>query len=396
MNFTFKGTIPSSKSLYNRALITQSFYPQLKVIGISESEDIDLLKKSIEGLLLGKARFYVGEAGTGLRFLLARLSRFSGQFEIHAHPRLLTRPHQELLDILKQLGQSEFKYTKHSIKVTSQGWRKPNQDLVLSLKTSSQYLSGILLSAWDLPFDLILNVINSSLSQKVDNSYSGMTLSFLRSAGMQVDVEQNQIIVPSSQKCSLMNYQVEPDWSSAAAILMATQIDGSAEIENCSGQSLQPDSIIVTYLNRMNANCYFQSNRIFGHKSTLLTEFQGNFEACPDLVPCFAILCAFAKGHSRLTGLSKLAFKESNRLQNTIHLLGLAGISTHYQEDQLVIEGKGPSYFPKSFTYDPDQDHRMAMAAGLLKLRNPKIQVLHPNVVNKSFKNFWKILGFTL
>ncbi|MBI5549170.1 MAG: 3-phosphoshikimate 1-carboxyvinyltransferase, partial [Deltaproteobacteria bacterium] len=42
---------------------------------------------------------------------------------------------------------------------------------------------------------------------------------------------------------------------------------------------------------------------------------------------------------------------------------------------------------------DPVGDHRMAMAFGLLSLREPGIQVTDPACVSKSYPGFWEALA---
>jgi len=394
MSFKYNGPIPSSKSLYNRALIVKSFNPKMKIIGVSESEDIDHLKQSIDSLERGEVHFNVGEGGSSLRFLMARLSREIGQFRIDTHPRLLSRPHQELITLLRQLG-AEVSINRSSVQVIGHGWHDPGQPIELSLKTSSQFLSSILLSAWNLPFELFIRLADKEMPHSVTDSYSGMTLSFLRSAGMQVEVKYNQLEIPKNQTPLIQNYLVEPDWSSAAAILIAAQIDGECLIDIPSSNSLQPDSIVISYIKLLGGNIQTLPNYVVSKRNGVLYGCEFNFQKCPDLVPCMAVLCSFATGYSYFTGLDKLSFKESDRLQNTIKLLSLAGVSTELSVSGLKIQGMGDNFQPKTFTFDPDQDHRMAMAAGLFKLRNKAITVLHPEVVNKSFKNFWKILNLS-
>ena len=46
----------------------------------------------------------------------------------------------------------------------------------------------------------------------------------------------------------------------------------------------------------------------------------------------------------------------------------------------------------KAVTIDAHGDHRIAMAFGALKLVNPAIEIDTPDVVGKSFPDFWKML----
>lgn len=394
MSFFYQGPMSSSKSLFNRALILKSFYPELEIIGTQKSQDIQFLESCISDLLSGKTRFFVGEGGTSLRFFLSRLSRTPGCFEIEIHPRLLQRPHEDLFQALATLG-VQTQITTSSILVTSQGWQQPNSAIKLSLDTSSQFLSSLLLSSWELPFDLNLEILHSQHTHLLQNSYSGMTLTFLKKAGLNLYSQHNHITVPGSQRCSLKRYAVEPDWSSLAAILMAAQISGNVVITIPSDQEpSQPDAIIIDLLKKMNGNIEVQSAAIKAQTAHQMNAIQFTFEGCPDLVPCFAVLCSFAKGQSILTGLHKLVYKESDRIQNTLLLLQLAGVQVTANDSSLVIEGMGSEFTPQTFCFDPDQDHRMAMAAALFKLKNDQIKILNPEVVNKSFINFWEILGF--
>jgi 5-enolpyruvylshikimate-3-phosphate synthase len=511
MSFKYLGSLPSSKSLYNRLLIVKSFFPDFKIHGHSESEDIEYLKKSVTSFSQGHCDFFLGEGGTGLRFLMSRLSRETGNFTLRAHPRLLERPHSDLIYSLEKLGaqiifhQQEQKYSLHST-----GWKKPTQPLFLNLKTSSQFASSLLLSSWNLPFDLELILIDPSMEKDSPSSYFKMTLCLLKSLGLKVEVEiedkdveiedkdktqnkdqtqnqdrtqnknqiqnkikaekntrvtfENQTIphshnalpdfgkgkvflrIPKNQSPVLTSYIVEPDWSCLATMILASQINGYLETPFHSSP-LQPDSIIVDFVKKMggplvikNASTTplesedhflqdfsvrdfsvqntslknpslqdpslqqnFSLRKSSVRESSLLVSYRGSqdlkplqasFDTCPDLVPCMAALCAFAKGPSILRDLNRLAYKESHRLLNTLTLLKQAGVPYESNgQDFIKIYGQGSSWTPQSFCFDPDQDHRMAMAAGLLKLRNPSIRIQNPEVVNKSFQNFWSLIG---
>jgi 3-phosphoshikimate 1-carboxyvinyltransferase len=118
-----------------------------------------------------------------------------------------------------------------------------------------------------------------------------------------------------------------------------------------------------------------------------------NLENSPDLFPVLAVLCGLAQGTSKLFGAPHLALKESNRIQKTFELLTKAGIKSQIVDGGLIIEGSNMKIHSKAFSFDPDHDHRMAMAAALLNMVGAKIQILNKEVVNKSFPEFWSIVG---
>ncbi len=110
-----------------------------------------------------------------------------------------------------------------------------------------------------------------------------------------------------------------------------------------------------------------------------------------------AVLCAFAEGVSTLLGAEQLIYKESNRIQKTYELLCLMGFKCELHAGGLTIYGKSSSQPPsKLCKFNPDHDHRMAMAAALFKLKSYNIEIEHPEVVNKSYPDFWKDVGLKL
>ena len=111
-----------------------------------------------------------------------------------------------------------------------------------------------------------------------------------------------------------------------------------------------------------------------------------------DEVPILAVAALFARGKTRFRGLSELRVKESDRLAKTIELLNCAGGHAHAEGDDLIIEGGLTKV--KSFQYDPDWDHRLAMAAGVLaKYADGPCVIKDPDCVRVSFPGFFDVLS---
>jgi len=70
---------------------------------------------------------------------------------------------------------------------------------------------------------------------------------------------------------------------------------------------------------------------------------------------------------------------------------GLRGVGVEVEErpDGLGIR---PAARLRPALLDPHDDHRMAMAFGLLSLREPGIRVSTPDCVSKSYPGFWRDL----
>lgn len=111
-----------------------------------------------------------------------------------------------------------------------------------------------------------------------------------------------------------------------------------------------------------------------------------NMEDCPDQVQTMAVLAAFAKGTTIISGIRSLRVKETERVKALKIELAKMGIQTEDTHDRLTIYGGNP-HAASIETYG---DHRMAMAFAVAKTQLPEIKILNPEVVNKTFPEFWE------
>jgi 3-phosphoshikimate 1-carboxyvinyltransferase len=79
-----------------------------------------------------------------------------------------------------------------------------------------------------------------------------------------------------------------------------------------------------------------------------------------DEYPILAVVCAFARGVSRLRGLSELRVKESDRLAATAAMLREGGVHVEIEDDDLIVHGGMPAGGGLVLTH---MDHRLAMSA---------------------------------
>jgi len=437
ISFTFRGSLAASKSLFNRALIIQSFFPALEIRGYSVAQDVLDMKNALQALMAGEKELWVGEGGTVLRFLLFCVSREPGGWILRGTKRLFSRPQQEGEWLLKQLG-GFCTWAEDRVIVESQGWMWPKEPLPLRLDLTSQFASGLLLSCMNLDEELTVTWSRQD-EEKASWSYFSMTIELLHL--LQVPIhresrgEKKFLTIPRKALPKQAYYDVEPDWSSLATLLVAAKIGGEVVIEDLSlGPYLQPDAEILRLFgfcpeggfrqDRSNTIKTLNGSYQISHtesfqmrkatrssqdsqdsgaktrmnlciKSGKINPFYWSFRQTPDLLPSLAMLAAFSEGDCVFTDFERAAWKESDRVSNTLKLLQLAGVGYSVSPHQMVIHGQGFEWTPPMFEFDPDQDHRMAMAVGLLKLRQPKISILHPEVVNKSFPEFWRILGIS-
>jgi 3-phosphoshikimate 1-carboxyvinyltransferase len=103
-----------------------------------------------------------------------------------------------------------------------------------------------------------------------------------------------------------------------------------------------------------------------------------------ELTPVLAALSALADGRSELTGIGHLRGHETDRLQALDEVLTAVGARVRQLPDGLVIE-PGPL---RPARLDSYADHRMVMAAAVLGLAVPGIEVADPGAVSKTLPDF--------
>lgn len=386
---TFDTIIPASKSIMNRALLVQSFFPEIQIEGNSNCDDVVHMKKAISSMIR-KQDIFCGDAAAVLRFMAMRCSRIPGQHKLTGSLSLFKRPHEEINFILSQLGVF-CELTQDQLIITSEGWKRPLVPVHVHRETSSQFASGLLLSSWNLPFDLELEVKTGA-----SEPYWNMSTEMAGQLGMNLLKRGSVWKVAMESKAQVDKIQTELDFSSAFPIAVAGALAGQTKIRNTVEQSLQADFVFVELLRKMNVRVQNQKQVLIVDRPDEIQPIEFNLENAPDLFPCLAVLCAFAKGESVLSGLQNLVYKESNRLEKTIELLRLAGVHCILKEKTFHVIGHGFELKPKSFNFDPDHDHRMAFAAGLFMLMGFQIRLKDPHVVSKSFPEYWKTLGIKL
>ncbi len=385
MSFHFSGSLEISKSWMNRALILQSYNSAIQIHGESSADDVVLLKKALADFKNGKTEFQVGLGGTTLRFLALRLSRASGEFTIFGDEKLFSRPQTELIHVLNQLGVIA-ELSKNSLKIKSEGWKRPTKLIQISTQQSSQFLSSFVLNAMDLDFDL-----QYQTSQQITSEgYYQYTLDLIKKCG--VDVSDQKM---RSQKLKPTVLKGEIDISSAFSLIAAGVLSGDVEIKNWSDKSLQPDMQFVQFLKEMNISFSFDESEFRIKQQAGFKNLQANLKNCPDLFPVLSVLCAFAEGESHLFGAHQLIHKESNRIQKTYDLLTRCGLKAELQNDGLKIQGNpNAKYRTKDLIhFDPDGDHRMAFAAAILQIKGFPIVITEPNVITKSYPQFYQHIG---
>jgi 3-phosphoshikimate 1-carboxyvinyltransferase len=124
-----------------------------------------------------------------------------------------------------------------------------------------------------------------------------------------------------------------------------------------------------------------------------LVGIDADLSGLPDQVPTLAALAPFARGATRIRNVPHLRLKESDRLAVMARELARLGVPVEEQRDGLTIPGcwAPPATPPSAAAHcEPEGDHRIAMSLALVALRRPGMAIAHPEVVAKSYPDFWR------
>jgi len=386
-------TLAGSKSISNRVLIIQALSEKkFEIEALANANDTSLLAH----LLKSKEEVLdAGPAGTTFRFMTAYLSLFGGKRVLTGSERMKQRPIKVLVDALRHLGAS-ISYLENEgfppLQITS-GSISGNKKIAIPANTSSQYISALLLVAPLLPGGLSLELTGKIVSKP----YIEMTLGLLQYFGISHQWENQMIVIPE-QAYEAKPFVVEADWSAASYYYSLAALSDQADIylNGLFENSLQGDSALIEIFQHFGVQTEFTANgiRLIKEKTILPDAFYYDFILCPDLAQTLAVVCAGLGINGYFSGLETLRIKETDRIQALENEISKGGCHISlFSSDSLtgkeVFEVSGKFEANKTPVFKTYEDHRMAMAFAPLALLLP-IEIEEPNVVIKSYPDFWK------
>ena len=256
---------------------------------------------------------------------------------------------------------------------------------------SSQYLSALIMIAPSLSGGLQMELTDKIASIP----YLKMTLSLIEHFGAEYTFEEN-IITIKEGKYKAKEFTVEADWSAASYWYQIAALSKSANIKlkGLKKISLQGDSAIVKMYKNLGVSSTFNGNEVslLKEEDSKSLEFNYDFSDCPDVAQTLAstLVGLNIKGHFK--GLESLRIKETDRIDAIKKELEKFGASIDIlPDDEIRINNASISASNEVIeTYD---DHRVAMSIAPLCLKIDKIEIEEPNVVAKSYPEFWNDLS---
>ncbi|MEU8341331.1 3-phosphoshikimate 1-carboxyvinyltransferase [Spirillospora sp. NPDC048832] len=396
--------LPGSKSMTNRALVlaalaeapgrivrplrsrdTDLMAAGLRALGTRVAEDGDDWRV-VPGELRGPASIDTGLAGTVMRFLPPVAALAAGEVSVDGDPRARERPMGPIIAALRALGAAIDDGGRGALPFTVRGTGALGGGaVVIDASGSSQLVSGLLLAA---PRFAKGVEVRHEGPPVPSGAHLAMTVEMLREAGAAVETGDDLWrVAPGPLRGR--DWVIEPDLSNAAQFLGAALVTGGrVTVPGWPARTTQPGDALRGLLAEMGAEV--------SHGPDGLTVrgpaggFRGldaDLHEVGELTPVLAALCALAGSPSRLTGIAHLRGHETDRLAALVaEINGLGGDAAELP-DGLEIRPR-PLHGGVFRTYD---DHRMVMAAAVLGLAVPGIEVENPQTVGKTLPNFTRL-----
>jgi 3-phosphoshikimate 1-carboxyvinyltransferase len=336
----------------------------------------------------GSVEIHTGESGTLMRFITAVATLAEGNIRITGSRRIKERPVGELVDSLTELGAEINKENGDCPPVLIKSQGLEGGYTKINGAKSSQYISALLLVGCYAKQDVEIEITGKSVS----SSYIDLTREMINKFGVQIDKSaDNKYFIKAGQSYKAQNFTIPADWSSANFFFAAAAITGGKiTINNLDLNSSQGESRFVDVLAQMGCQVIKREDRVTLEGPQKLKGIEIDMGSIPDAVPALSAVAAFCKEDTLIHNIAHLRYKESDRIKAIDQELSKLGIRVDSRADEIIINGKGLKN--KAVTFEPRNDHRIAMSMALIGLRVPGIKIGNPECVNKSFPGYWNKL----
>src|SRR5215469_2050030 len=407
-------TLPGSKSMTNRALVLAALadgpgaiiHPLHARDTLLMARALTALGASIDdgaspgtwrvtpGRPAGDTRVDVGNAGTVMRFVPPVASLAATTTEFYGDARASQRPVAPILAALRELGAVIDDDGRGAVPFTVRGTGAiPGGVVTIDSSASSQFVSGLLLAAPR--FDKGVEVRHRG-GRVPSAPHIAMTVQMLRGAGAEVETASmlhnepggahavdTWRVHPGPVRAGTL--AVEPDVVNATPFLAAALVTGgTVTIRGWPRQTTQPAGHILDLLTRLGGRCETTDGGLAVTGTGTIHGITADLGEVPELASVLAALAALADSPSRLTGIGHIRRQETDRLAALATEINGLGGDVAELPDGLAVRPR-PLHGGVFASYD---DHRLGMAAAVLGLAVPGIEVQNPATVGKTFPEF--------
>ncbi|MBL0153309.1 MAG: 3-phosphoshikimate 1-carboxyvinyltransferase [Chitinophagaceae bacterium] len=327
-----------------------------------------------------------GESGLSIRMFTPIAALAEKKIIINGEGSLQKRPMDFFDTVLPALG-VKVKSHKGFLPIEVRGPMQP-ATVEVDGSQSSQFLTGLLM-AYGAAGARDVSIHVKNLKSK---PYISLTLSVMKQFGLKTPENRNfEEFYFSNEPFQALterqiNYTVEGDWSGAAFLLVAGAIAGPITVRGLDLTSDQADKAILDLLINISNGVAVDAKGITVHPVPMKA-FEFDATDCPDLFPPLVALAAYCEGESVITGVQRLANKESDRAEALQEEFGNMGVKIKVSKDKMYITGGGKIKGAKVHSHF---DHRIAMACAVAALGAEGETVIRKGeAISKSYPRFY-------
>lgn len=404
--------VPASKSATNRAMLLAALGDEaVEIVRPLESEDVAAISRCLsamgasisrtaEGVRVrgplnsrGAERVVLdaGESGTAARLLTAVAAAVPGRFTLTGSDRLRERPVGDLVAALRGAGaRISCSGADGFLPLEIEGGTlSPGASIRVAAARSGQFLSALMIAGAARDGGLVASASGAIASVP----YVRLTAAMLREFGHSVEESGGAFRVARGHT-AISRYEPAGDWSSAVPMLAAAAVAGGmVRVDGVAWPSRDADAAAAGVLESMGVSISAAGGGVAASAGRgALRAVSVSAADFPDAVPALAACAAFARGESRFSGIGHLRIKESDRIDALVAILNEAGAQAAGEPDALIVHGGAPAAPAAARRLRTRNDHRIAMAAGLLALAVPDVLIENPGCVAKSYPAFWRDL----
>ena len=361
--------LPMSKSISNRLIILYNLYKHKYIIDqIADSNDSIRLNNLIKSQ---EKKLDVEDSGASLRFLISYFSIQVGKTVIiDGNERIRKRPILELVNALLDIG-ADIKFLKRYGYAPVQiiGKKLIGNEITIDLSKTSQYVSSLIMIAPKLENGLSISLRNNHFSK----SYILMTLKLMTKFGLKYKWNNDKIII-KKQKIVPYDIVVEKDWSASSfwMLICSLAIDSEILLKKLTYSELQGDSIVFRIAEHFGVKMIKKGKDMLMKKIKNFNELNSlDIRDFPDIFLPISILIHEHNLKTKVYGTETQKFKESDRVLSF----------------QIGYKNMKQKKIISTF-----YDHRVAMSFAALAINNDFVLIENPDIIKKSYVNFWKDL----
>ena len=385
--------LPASKSISNRALIIHALSKgNMLPENLSVCDDTEVI---VNAMMYRPDTIDIKAAGTAMRFMTAYLAVTPGEHTITGTERMKQRPIKILVDALRYLGADiEYLGEEGFPPLRIKGKPLNGGYIEIPANVSSQYISALLMIGPVLKNGLEIKMTGGIASRP----YIDLTLWMMREFGADADWSDSETLKVNPHPYEQHKYLIESDWSASSywyeMMTLAEDPESTVMFDGLFDASKQGDSIVKYIFSLMGVKTRFLSNGTEAAPTVRLKKWPCRLPrldydlSAPDLAQTIVVTCALMDIPFRLTGLASLRIKETDRIEALKRELKKLGYVLHDENgDTLIWDGtRCEASMEPIETY---QDHRMAMAFAPAAIKFPGLRINNPQVVTKSYPQFW-------